>query len=73
MTSDVYNILHKNIPILEVDDPLLLDMLFADPKAAECLLERLSEQVALVDPEKFEALYARLRKLDYLPKVESGL
>ncbi len=66
------NILHKNIPIIEVDDPVLMDMLFADPKASECLLERLSERAALVDPEKFEALYTRLRKLDYLPKVENG-
>jgi hypothetical protein len=67
------NILHKNIPLLEVDDPLLMDMLFADPKASECLLERLSDNIALVDPEKFDALYARLRKMDYLPKVNNGL
>lgn len=66
------NILHKNIPLLEVDDSVLLDMLFADPKAAECLLARLSERVALVDTEKVDALYTRLRKLDYLPKVENG-
>ncbi len=66
------NILHKNIPLIEVDDPVLLDMLFADPKAAECLLMRLSERVALVDNEKFEMLYTRLRKLDYLPKVQNA-
>jgi hypothetical protein len=66
------NILHRNIPLIEVDDPVILDLLFADPKSAECLLERLSERVALVDPEKYDALYTRLRKLDYLPKVENG-
>ena len=65
------NILHKNLPLLEVDDPVLMDMLYADLKAAECLLTRLSERVALVDPDRFDALYARLRKLDYLPKVRN--
>ena len=65
------NILHKNLPLLEVDDPVLMDMLYADPKAAECLLTRLSDRVALVDPDRFDALYARLRKLDYLPKVHN--
>jgi len=62
-------ILHKNLPILEVDDPALLDLLAADPKVAECLLERLGERAALIDPERFEALSARLKKLDYLPKI----
>ena len=71
MTQDKDNILHKNIPLIEVDDPILMDMLFADPKASDCLLERLSDTVALVDPDKFEALYARLRKMDYLPAVVS--
>ena len=70
MASD--NILHRNIPLIEVDDPVILDMIFADPKSAECLLGRLSERVALVDPEKFDVLYARLRKMDYLPRVENG-
>ena len=73
MTPDKDNILHKNLPLLEVTDPVLMDMLFADPKASDCLLERLSEHVALVDPDKFDALFARLRKLDYLPKVQTGL
>jgi hypothetical protein len=65
-------ILHKNLPFIEVDDPMLLDMLFADAKAAECLLTRLSATVALVDPDRFDALFTRLRKLDYLPKVQNG-
>lgn len=72
MPSALENVLHKNLPVIEVDDPVLLDLLYADIKAAECLLTRLSERVALVDPEKFDALYTRLRKLDYLPRVENG-
>ncbi len=66
------NILHKNIPVLEVEDPLILEALFADRKASEYLLERLSDRVALVDPDKFEALYARMRKLDYYPKISKA-
>ena len=66
-------VLHKNISLLEVDDPLLLDSIFADRKAVDFLLARLSDRVALVDPEKVDALYARLRKMEYLPRqVKDG-
>lgn len=70
MTSNP--ILHKNIPLIEVEDPVVLDQLFADRRAAECLLARLSDRVALVAPEKFDTLLARMRKLEYLPKVLNG-
>ncbi len=63
------NVLHKNVPILQVDDPTLLDIIWADPKCAECLLLRLGERAALIDHDHFDALFTRLRKLDYLPKV----
>lgn len=65
--------LHKNISLIEVNDPAVLDQLYADRKAAEFLLARLSERVALVDSEKLDALYTRLRKLDHLPKVIQSL
>jgi hypothetical protein len=61
--------LHKNVSLLEVNDPAVLDQLFADRKTAEFLLVRLSDLVALVDTEKLDALYTRLRKLDHMPKV----
>jgi hypothetical protein len=61
--------LHENLPLIEVDDPLLLDDLYQDERAAQFLLARLSDRVAVITPGQFDALYARLRKLGHLPKV----
>jgi hypothetical protein len=61
--------LHKNLILIEVADRLLLDDLFADERAAQYLLNRLSERVAVVAPGQFDALMARLRKLGHTPKV----
>ena len=62
-------ILHDHLPLLEVADKLALDMLAADPQARLYILTRLSERVAVVAPEQFDALLARLRKLGHTPKV----
>jgi hypothetical protein len=64
--------LHDNLPLIEVADPLLLDDLYADDRAALCLLTRLSDRVAVIAPGQFETLLARLRKLGHLPKVHAG-
>ena len=61
--------LHENLPLIEVADPKLLDDIYADERASQYLLTRLSERVAVVAPGQFEALLARLRKLGHLPKV----
>ncbi len=62
-------ILHENLTLIEVADPLILDDLYADERAAQCLLTRLSERVAVVAPGQFEALRNRLRRLGHLPKI----
>jgi hypothetical protein len=62
-------ILHENLPIIEVAEEWLLDALLADAPAAQCILTRLSERVAVVEPGRFEVLLARLRKLGHTPKV----
>jgi hypothetical protein len=41
-------ILHENLPIIEVADAYILDMLIEDKVAASLLLTRLSDQVAVV-------------------------
>jgi hypothetical protein len=64
-------ILHHNLPLLEVADPLLLEELMLDRQVSSLVLTRLSDRVALVDPGRFEALVARLRKIGHLPKVEA--
>ena len=61
--------LHENLPLIEVEDALLLDDLYADEKVSQFLLIRLSDRVAIVAPGQFDALLSRLRKLGHLPKV----
>ena len=64
------NRLHRNLPILEVGEKILLDELLLDAQVSAMVLTRLSDRVALIDPARFAALTARLRKLGHLPKVE---
>jgi hypothetical protein len=62
-------VLHDNLPIIEVAEAWLLDMLLADPGAARSILVRLADRVAVVEPGQFELFVARLRKLGHTPKV----
>jgi hypothetical protein len=62
-------ILHKNLPIIEVADHLILDDLYADPRSAQYLLTRLGPTVAVVAPGEIDNLLARLLKLGHTPKV----
>ncbi len=62
-------ILHENLPILEVAEAYILDMLFQDKVAAPLLLTRLSERVVVVAPTKLNDLLTRLLKLGHTPKV----
>ena len=62
-------ILHKNLPIIEVADALILDDLYADPRSAQYLLIRLGPSVAVVAPGEMDNLLARLLKLGHTPKV----
>ncbi len=65
---DTY-ILHENLPLLEVANPLELDMLLADDRTARFIRRRLSPHVAIIAPGQDAALLARLRKLGHTPKV----
>ena len=62
-------ILHENLPLIEVAESYILDMLLSDKNAKSMLLTRLSDTVAVVEPEKLDALLARLLKLGHTPKV----
>jgi len=64
--------LHDNLPLIEVDDLLSLDMIYADRAAGRCLLTRLSDTVAVVAPGQMDALLARLLRLGHTPKVMEG-
>ncbi|MGB0384082.1 MAG: hypothetical protein ACPGWR_04580 [Ardenticatenaceae bacterium] len=60
---------HENLPLIEVANGLLLDMILADKKAKSYIVKRLSDRVALIAPGKFDAFLERLRKLGHMPKV----
>ena len=62
-------ILHENLPIIEVAESYILDMLLQDKQAAPLLLTRLSDKVAVVNTGKLDPLLGRLRKLGHTPKV----
>jgi hypothetical protein len=61
-------ILHENLSLVEVRDPLILDQLLADAAVAGHLAARLSDRIAVVRPDRLEALAERLRKLGHLPQ-----
>lgn len=63
-------VLHENLPLLEVADSVLLDILLADVQARRLILARISDRVAIIAPGQFDVLLARLRKLGYTPKVK---
>jgi len=62
-------ILHANLPLIEVADPILLDTLYADPRTEMYLLTRLSERVAVIAPGSLEKLQNYLLKQGHTPKV----
>jgi hypothetical protein len=66
-----HSVLHRNLPVLEVADPTLLEELMLDRQLSALILARLSDRVALIDPSRFDAFVARLRKIGHLPKVEA--
>ena len=53
-------LLHSNLPILEVADPVLLDELLLDRQVSAIILTRLSDRVALVDPARFPGMSGRM-------------
>jgi hypothetical protein len=63
-------ILHSNVPLLEVAESWLLDMIMADQIASRMVVAKLGDRVAIVLPGQVDALLARLRKLGHTPRVE---
>jgi hypothetical protein len=61
--------LHLNLPIIEVNEKWLLDTLFHDTQANRMLVMRLDDCTALVMPNQYDNLIARLRKLGHTPRM----
>lgn len=64
--------LHQNLPLIEVSEKYILDALIADPVTGQFILNRLSDEVAVVWPHRVDTLLERLQKQGHTPKVNRG-
>ncbi len=62
-------ILHANLTLIEVADPLLLEELRADRRFGPLIVAQLSDRVAAVKPDDSERLLKQLLKAGHTPKV----
>ena len=62
-------VLHTNLTLIEVAEPLLLEELQADRRFAPLLVAQLSDRVAVVKPGGSEWILRALLKAGHTPKV----
>ena len=62
-------VLHTNLTLIEVADPLLLEELRADRRLAPLLVAQLSDRVVIVKPGEEEGVMCALLKAGHTPKV----
>lgn len=62
-------VLHTNLTLIEVADPLLLGELRADHRLAPLLVAQLSDRVAVVKPGEEEGAMRALLRAGHTPKV----
>lgn len=62
-------VLHANLTLIEVADPLLLQALRADRRFGASILTQLSDRVAVVNPLQSEWIIKQLLKAGHTPKV----
>ena len=62
-----------NVSVLEAQDLAQLLELGRDPRVGRCLLARLSDTVALVDPGAEEELVKTLRAAGHTPRIAKGV
>lgn len=62
-------ILHANLTVIEVADPLLLEELRADRRLGPLIVAQLSDRVALAKPDDSERIVKQLLKAGHTPKV----
>jgi hypothetical protein len=62
-------VLHTNLTLIEVADPLLLEELRADRQLGPLLVAQLSDRVAVVKPGGGEWVMRALLKAGHTPKV----
>jgi len=62
-------VLHRNVAVIEVDDPYLLHELRANPRLSRLLVGQLTDRVALVRRHSADSIIRELRNAGYTPKV----
>jgi hypothetical protein len=62
-------VLHTNLTLIEVADPLLLEELRADRRLAPLLVAQLSDRVAVVKPGEEEGVMRALLRAGHTLKV----
>ncbi|MBM3223070.1 MAG: hypothetical protein FJZ47_04610 [Candidatus Tectomicrobia bacterium] len=62
-------VMHTNLTLVEVDDPLLLEELRVDRRLGPCIVAQLSDRVAVVKPGSSEWFLRTLLKAGHTPKV----
>lgn len=62
-------VLHMNLTLIEVDEPVALAALRADRTLGPLILTALSDRVAAVAPGREDELIRRLLKAGHTPKV----
>ena len=60
---------HRNVTLVEVDEPILLMELRAAIGLEDHVLEQISETLVVVEEQKLEALLDELVKRGYAPRV----
>lgn len=68
-TDAVGPVLHANLTMIEVADPVLLQTLRADRRVGAAILAQLSECVAIIQPGQGEWVIKQLLKTGHTPKV----
>lgn len=62
-------ILHANLTVIEVADPLLLEELRADRRLGPMIVAQLSDRVAVIKPGGSEWVIKQLLKGGHTPKI----
>ena len=68
-TAPAGPVLHANLTVIEVADPLLLQTLRADRRMGATILAQLSDCVAVIQPGQGEWMVKQLLKAGHTPKV----
>jgi hypothetical protein len=64
-------ILHRNLDLIQVDDPTILKTLRADADAAR-LLVPVSDTIAAILPGQWETIVEVLRKMGHIPGIRDN-